>query len=230
MILQVENLERSYTAISQEGKKIEYPAVRGITFGVYEGEFIAIMGRSGCGKTTLLKTIGMVDKPTKGKVCYKGRETTKIFGDRLARIRRKEIAFVFQDFYLMDSLSVKDNIILPLILDGMDPEEGLGKVERLSEKFQIFHLLNKKPYELSGGERQRTAICRAMVSDPELLLADEPTGNLDSHSSQNVIDTICKINQELRKTVLLVTHDPQIASYADRIIFFKDVEILDDIQ
>lgn len=130
----------------------------------------------------------------------------------------------------MDSLSVKDNIILPLILDGMDPEEGLGKVERLSEKFQIFHLLNKKPYELSGGERQRTAICRAMVSDPELLLADEPTGNLDSHSSQNVIDTICKINQELRKTVLLVTHDPQIASYADRIIFFKDGVILDELK
>ena len=181
MILQVENLERSYAAISQEGKKIEYPAVRGITFDVYEGEFIAIMGRSGCGKTTLLKTIGMVDKPTKGKVFYKGRETTKIFGDRLARIRRKEI-------------------------------------------------LNKKPYELSGGERQRTAICRAMVSDPELLLADEPTGNLDSHSSQNVIDTICKINQELRKTVLLVTHDPQIASYADRIIFLKDGVILDELK
>lgn len=228
MILQVENLERSYAAISQEGKKIEYPAVRGITFDVYEGEFIAIMGRSGCGKTTLLKTIGMVDKPTKGKVFYKGKETTRIFGDRLARIRRKEIAFIFQDFYLMDSLSVKDNIMLPLILDGIDPEEGLRKVERLSEKFQIFHLLNKKPYELSGGERQRTAICRAMVSDPELLLADEPTGNLDSHSSQNVIDTICKINQELRKTVLLVTHDQQIASYSNRIIYLKDGQILKD--
>lgn len=229
MILQVENLERSYTAISQEGKKIEYPAVRGITFDVYEGEFIAIMGRSGCGKTTLLKTIGMVDKPTKGKVFYKGRETTKIFGDRLARIRRKEIAFVFQDFYLMDSLSVEENIMLPMIL-GQEKVDVMTKAARkYAEQFQISHLLKKNPYELSGGEKQRVAICRALINDPDLILADEPTGNLDSKSGQIVIDALVRINQEFGKTIVMVTHDPQMASYCSRIILLKDGVILDNL-
>ncbi len=227
-ILQVKDLDRSYTVTMQTGEKTEYPVLKKISFDVEYGEFIAIMGRSGCGKTTLLKTIGMMDKPTHGEVLYKNQSTAKIFGDNLARIRRKEIGFVFQDFYLMDSLSVKDNIMVPLILDGMPVQESLQKMEKYTEQFQITHLLNKKPYELSGGEKQRTAICRAMITDPDLLLADEPTGNLDSQSSQNVIHTLSGINEKYGKTVLLVTHDPGIASYAARIIFLKDGKILED--
>ena len=227
-ILQVKDLDRSYTVTMQTGEKTEYPVLKKISFDVEYGEFIAIMGRSGCGKTTLLKTIGMMDKPTRGEVLYKNQSTAKIFGDNLARIRRKEIGFVFQDFYLMDSLSVKDNIMVPLILDGMPVQESLQKMGKYTEQFQITHLLNKKPYELSGGEKQRTAICRAMIADSDLLLADEPTGNLDSHSSRNVIRTLVDINEKYGKTVLLVTHDPGIASYAARIIFLKDGEILED--
>ena len=230
MILEAVEVERVYQVISQAADTVTYPVLKGISFQVQPGEFVGIMGRSGCGKTTLLKTLGMIDKPNEGAVFYKGVETSQIFGSELAGIRRRELAFVFQDYYLMNSLSVRENIMLPLILDEADIDESKHAADVLAERFDIVPLLNKKPYELSGGEKQRAAICRALVADPELILADEPTGNLDSNSSQIVIESLADINEEMGKTVLLVTHDPIIASYCKRILFIKDGELLEDLK
>lgn len=229
-ILETRELERKYQIISQNSEKVTYPVLNGISFNVQPREFVGIMGRSGCGKTTLLKTLGMIDKPDKGTVLYNGVETSEIFGRQLENIRRNEIAFVFQDYYLMDSLTVSENIMLPLILDEADIKKSKQAVQILAEKFDIANLLNKKPYELSGGEKQRVAICRALIPDPELILADEPTGNLDSNSSEVVIESLANINEELGKTVLLVTHDPIIASYCKRILFLKDGKLLEDLE
>ncbi len=140
---------------------------------VEEGDFIAIMGKSGCGKTTLMKLLGFIDKPTSGEIIFKGRSTRQFNKDEVADIRRKEIGFVFQDFYLMDSLTVKENIMLPMILEGEETNKILSETERLAKHFEISHLLNKNTYELSGGEKQRVAICRALINEPDLILADE---------------------------------------------------------
>ena len=194
-----------------------------------QGEFVGIMGKSGCGKTTLLKVLGMIDKQTDGVVRFMEKDTSKLYGDELADIRREQIGFVFQDFYLMDSLSVEENIMLPMIL-GQEKVDVMTKAARkYAEQFQISHLLKKNPYELSGGEKQRVAICRALINDPDLILADEPTGNLDSKSGQIVIDALVRINQEFGKTIVMVTHDPQMASYCSRIILLKDGVILDNL-
>ena len=201
-----------------------------VSFEIEEGEFVGIMGRSGCGKTTLLKAVGMLDKPDDGTIYYKDKDTKDIYRAELARLRRTEIAFVFQDYYLMDSLSIKENIMLPLILDEADVQESKKKCEEMAEKFAIADLLDKKPYELSGGEKQRTAICRALIYNPDLILADEPTGNLDSASSEVVIHTLEEINKKMGKTILLVTHDPIIASSCDRIIFLKDGKVKEDLK
>ena len=207
-ILKVENLKKAYYSTSRTGEIITYPVLNNVSFEIEEGEFVGIMGRSGCGKTTLLKAVGMLDKPDDGTIYYKDKDTKDIYRAELARLRRTEIAFVFQDYYLMDSLSIKENIMLPLILDEAD----------------------KKPYELSGGEKQRTAICRALIYNPDLILADEPTGNLDSASSEVVIHTLEEINKKMGKTILLVTHDPIIASSCDRIIFLKDGKVKEDLK
>ena len=190
---------------------------------------VALIGNPNCGKTTLLKTIGMLNKPNGGKILYNGEDTTEIYGDHLAKIRRTQLAFIFQDFYLMDSLTVRENIMLPLILNEDDPEESSKVAEKVAEKLGIKALLEKKPYELSGGEKQRTAICRAMAENPELILADEPTGNLDSNSSKQVISTLSYINQKLGKTIVMVTHDPKMASYGKKTFFLKDGVILDSL-
>ena len=229
-ILEIINLERSYSTVLPGGEKKEYSVLKGISFQVRRGEFISIMGSSGCGKTTLLKTIGMLNKPNGGKVLYNGEDTTEIYGDHLAKIRRTQLAFIFQDFYLMDSLTVRENIMLPLILNEDDPEESSKVAEEVAEKLGIKALLEKKPYELSGGEKQRVAICRALINNPELILADEPTGNLDSKSGKIVIDALNKISAEYHKTIVMVTHDPQMASYCNRIILLKDGKILEEIE
>ena len=221
-ILKVENLKKAYYSTSRTGEIITYPVLNNVSFEIEEGEFVGIMGRSGCGKTTLLKAVGMLDKPDDGTIYYKDKDTKDIYRAELARLRRTEIAFVFQDYYLMDSLSIKENIMLPLILDEADVQESKKKCEEMAEKFAIADLLDKKPYELSGGEKQRTAICRALIYNPDLILADEPTGNLDSASSEVVIHTLEEINKKMGKTILLVTHDPIIASSCDRIIFLNN--------
>ena len=230
IVLDVRRVEKNYNTTTQEGKENIYSVLKGISFQVHKGEFISIMGSSGCGKTTLLKTIGMLNKPNGGRVFYNGEDTTEIYGDHLAEIRRTQLAFVFQDFYLMNSLTVRENIMMPLILNEDDPVESSKTAETMAEKLGIYKLLDKKPYELSGGEKQRTAICRAMAENPELILADEPTGNLDSNSSKQVIHTLSYINQEFGKTIVMVTHDPQMASYCSRLILLKDGVILEDLK
>lgn len=229
-IIRTEQLFRSYGMkyYSKDSKK-DLEVLRGIDISVNEAEFVAIMGKSGCGKTTLLKVLGLIDPPTKGKVYFDGKDTKKLWGEELADIRRCEIGFVFQDFYLMDSISVKENIMLPMILDKRPDEECVQNMQKLAERFGLTHLLDKKPYELSGGERQRTAICRALINNPKLILADEPTGNLDSKSGQTVIDSLAEIHQKLKKTIIMVTHNPQMACYCDRIIFLKDGRVMEEL-
>ena len=229
-IIKVEDLVRNYRKSILKENENDVKVLKKISFDVYKGEFVGIMGKSGCGKTTLLKAVGMLDKPDDGTIYYKDKDTKDIYRAELARLRRTEIAFVFQDYYLMDSLSIKENIMLPLILDEADVQESKKKCEEMAEKFAITDLLDKKPYELSGGEKQRTAICRALIYNPDLILADEPTGNLDSASSEVVIHTLEEINKKMGKTILLVTHDPIIASSCDRIIFLKDGKVKEDLK
>ena len=228
-VLEVENLIRNYQKSALKKSDEDIKVLKGLNFSVEQGEFVGIMGKSGCGKTTLLKVLGMIDKQTDGVVRFMEKDTSKLYGDELAGIRREQIGFVFQDFYLMDSLSVEENIMLPMIL-GQEKVDVMTKAARkYAEQFQISHLLKKNPYELSGGEKQRVAICRALINDPDLILADEPTGNLDSKSGQIVIDALVRINQEFGKTIVMVTHDPQMASYCSRIILLKDGVILDNL-
>ena len=226
-ILKVENLKKAYYSTSRTGESITYPVLNNVSFEIEEGEFVGIMGRSGCGKTTLLKAVGMLDKPDDGTIYYKDKDTKDIYRAELARLRRTEIAFVFQDYYLMDSLSIKENIMLPLILDEADVQESKKKCEEMAEKFAIADLLDKKPYELSGGEKQRTAICRALIYNPDLILADEPTGNLDSASSREILGILKKMHKTGR-TVILITHDNGIAAQARRVVRIMDGKIESD--
>ena len=195
-VLEVENLIRNYQKSAIKKSDEDIKVLKGLNFSVKQGEFVGIMGKSGCGKTTLLKVLGMIDKQTEGTVCFMEKDTSKLYGDELADIRREQIGFVFQDFYLMDSLSVEENIMLPMILGQEKVAVMTQAAQKYAEQFQISHLLKKNPYELSGGEKQRVAICRALINDPDLILADEPTGNLDSKSGQIVIDALVRINQE----------------------------------
>lgn len=227
-ILKVENLIRNYrkpNIFDEDSIKV----LKGVNFAIQEKEFVGIMGKSGCGKTTLLKVLGMIDKATDGDLYFKEKNVNYLYGDELADIRRKEIGFIFQDFYLMDSLSVKENIVLPMILDKADTNLMKEKALEYAELFQIGHLLEKSPYELSGGEKQRVAICRALINDPDLILADEPTGNLDSKSGKIVVETMEKINQEFGKTIVMVTHDPQMASHCSKLILLKDGVVLEEL-
>ncbi len=220
-LIKAENLRRNYGNTE---------VLKGVNLEVSEGEFVGIMGKSGSGKSTLLKLLGMIDMPTDGELHYRGRERHKLSSLEAARIRREELGFVFQEFFLMDSLDILENVMLPLFISKRANDEGKEKARDLMERFGIRELENKMPYELSGGERQRTAICRALINDPQIVLADEPTGNLDSKSGKVVIDSLKKINGELGKTVIMVTHDPQMASYCERIVLLKDGVILDEMK
>ncbi|MGO5052231.1 ABC transporter ATP-binding protein [Lachnospiraceae bacterium LCP25S3_G4] len=228
-IIEVKGLIRCYEkgAINDMGNKEDVKVLRGIDLDIIEHDFICIMGKSGCGKTTLLKTLGLIDKPNQGTIQFKGRDTTDLYGDALSDIRRNEIGFVFQDFYLMDSLSVLENIMLPMILNQEQTNKMVRTAKELAEHYEISHLLNKNPYQLSGGEKQRVAICRALGNNPDVIMADEPTGNLDSKSAKIVIDSLKRVNEDLGKTVIIVTHDPLIASASKKIVFLKDGIVLD---
>lgn len=201
--------------------------LRGISLTVAQGEFLGIMGKSGSGKTTLLKILGMIDRPTGGEFTYRGSSEDELTSRESARIRREELGFVFQEFFLMDSLDILENVMLPLFIGKNADSGGKEKAKELMESFGIAGLEEKMPFELSGGERQRAAICRALMNDPQVVLADEPTGNLDSKSGKAVINALDRINQKDGKTIVMVTHDPQMASHCTRIILLKDGTILD---
>lgn len=224
-VLKAEELVRNYRLPTAEDGVVK--VLKGLDFQIEENEFVGIMGKSGCGKTTLLKLLGLIDHPTGGELYFKEKKVTELWLDELADIRRREIGFVFQDFYLMDSLTVEENIMIPMILDKAEEEKCFAGAREHAEHFRIDHLIKKYPYELSGGERQRVAICRALINEPDLILADEPTGNLDSKSGKIVIEALNRIYQEYKKTIVMVTHDPQVASNCSRILFLKDGLILD---
>ena len=219
IVLEVKDIVKIYGGTSGGGSTT---ALGGISLSVKEGEFLAVMGPSGSGKTTLLNVLSGIDQPTSGEVIISGQEINEMTGDELALFRRKKLGFVFQDFNLLDSLTVKENILLPMVLEKKTLDEMDEKLGYLAELFEIKPILSKYPYTISGGQQQRTAVGRALVNNPALLFADEPTGNLDSKSSTIIMECFEKIVKELSTTVLLVTHDVFAASYCQKVVFIKD--------
>ena len=225
MLLDVKNLKKIYTT-RFGGHNVQ--ALTNVTFSVEEGEFIAIMGESGSGKTTLLNIIAALDKPTSGEVFLKDKSLIGISEKEISAFRRDNLGFVFQDFNLLDTFSVKDNILLPLVLSGHTYEEMKNSLNNVVEKLGISDLLDKFPYEISGGQKQRTAIARAIITNPKLLLADEPTGALDSKATESLLKLFKKINED-GQTVFMVTHSVKAASHASRILFLRDGTVFHQI-
>ena len=192
---------------------------------IYEGDFIAIMGPSGAGKSTLLNLLSTIDKPTHGSILMEGVDITKIKNDKLSNIRKKHIGFIFQDYNLLDNMTLMDNIALPLSINGKNPKQIVEKVKQLADLFGIKEHLEKYPYQLSGGQKQRGVAARALISDPDIVFADEPTGALDSKSSKELLMSLKKINEQKNATILMVTHDAFSASYAKQVYLLKDGEI-----
>lgn len=219
--VEVKNLKKVYEV--NRGKN-QYLALKDVSFTVDRGDYVAIMGESGSGKTTLLNILAGLDNSTSGSVFINGKEISKMKDSELAKYRSQRLGFIFQDFNLLDILTVKDNIYLPLILNKENKRIMRQKMEELVKKLGIEELVDKYPYEISGGQKQRTAIARAMVINPELLLADEPTGALDSKAANNILDLFGMLNKE-GQTILMVTHSVKAASRANRVLFIKDGEL-----
>lgn len=217
-LLEIKNLKKIY-ATRFGGSKVQ--ALDSVSFSVEKGEYVAIMGESGSGKTTLLNIVASIDKATSGQVLLEGRDLSKIKQGELSVFRRDNLGFVFQDFNLLDTFSLQDNIFLPLVLAGESYEEMQKRLEPLAVKLGIDNLLQKYPYEVSGGEKQRAAVARALITNPKLVLADEPTGSLDSKASARLLKLFSDINEE-GQTILMVTHSIQAASHASRVLFIKD--------
>ena len=220
-LLQVNHLKKVYTT-RFGGNKVE--ALRDISFTIEQGEYTAIMGESGSGKTTLLNLLASVDRPTDGEILLNGKNTVSIKESSLAKFRREHLGFVFQDFNLLDTFSLEDNIYLPLVLAGKKYGEMAPKLAKIAGQLGITDLLKKYPYEVSGGQKQRAAVARAMITDPDIILADEPTGALDSRSSSGLLQIFSDIHAA-GQTILMVTHSIQAASHAGRVLFIKDGEI-----
>ena len=223
MILKVSNLEKIYKG------KVSFRALENINMEVSKGEFVAIMGPSGSGKSTFLNTISTIDKPTGGSVLIAGSNPYEMNATQLSTFRRKELGFVFQQFNLINTLTVGENIILPLTLDKVPVRKMNVKLKEISELLGITHLLHKRTYEISGGQAQRVAIARAVINEPSILLADEPTGNLDSKAAKDVMKLFKKLNEAMHVTIIMVTHDPNIASYSDKTYIIKDGNIYQEI-
>ena len=223
-ILEVKNLKKYYGSHGNITK-----AVDGISFDVLEGEFVAIMGASGSGKTTLLNTISTIDTVTSGNIYLDGVDITTLKEEELADFRRENLGFIFQDFNLLDTLTIEENIALSLIINHEDVLKVDQKVDDIAKKLGISDILDKFPYEISGGEKQRCACARALINEPKLILADEPTGALDSKSSRMLLETMDEMNERLKATILMVTHDSFSASFCKRVIFIKDGKIFNEI-
>ncbi|WP_099221901.1 ABC transporter ATP-binding protein [Listeria costaricensis] len=206
-----------------------FPALGSISMEVYPGEFVGVMGPSGAGKSTLLNVLSSIDKPTSGEIEIGGRLLSKMTEKEVALFRRNMLGFIFQDYNLLDMMTLKDNIVLPLVLNKVPVEEINQKFMTLAKQFGLYDLRNKYPTELSGGQRQRTAVCRSLITEPELIFADEPTGALDSKAATNLLDSLTAAKEERNATILMVTHDTFAASYCERILFIKDGEIFTEI-
>ena len=223
-VLEVKNIEKYYGNKSNLTKAID-----NISFDVEEGEFVGIMGASGSGKTTLLNCISTIDRVTAGKIIINGKDITTLRGNNLNKFRREELGFIFQDFNLLDTLTCYENIALALTIQRVNPKEIEKKVNKIAEKLEIKDILKKYPYQISGGQKQRVASSRAIITNPKLVLADEPTGSLDSKSARQLLETFETLNTNLNATILMVTHDAFTASYAKRILFIKDGKIFNEL-
>ena len=223
-ILKVNNIEKYYGSTNNVTK-----ALNNISFQVQTGEFVGIMGPSGSGKTTLLNCISTIDKITTGEIHINNKDITKLKSKQLELFRRDELGFIFQDFNLLDTLTAFENIALPLTIQGKKPTEVEPLVANVAKKLDIKDLLHKFPYEVSGGQKQRIASARAIVTEPSLVLADEPTGALDSKAARLLLDSFEKLNEEQQTTILMVTHDAFTASYAKRILFIKDGKVFNEL-
>ena len=220
-LLEVQHLQKVYTT-RFGGNQVE--ALRSVSFSVEAGEYVAVMGESGSGKTTLLNILAALDRPTAGEVYLNGKALSRIRERDLAAFRRSNLGFVFQDFNLLDTFSLRDNIFLPLVLAGRDYASMDAKLRPLAEKLGISDILEKYPYEVSGGQKQRCAAARALITEPQLVLADEPTGALDSRSSDSLLDLFGEINRE-GQTIVMVTHSVKAASHAGRVLFLRDGQV-----
>lgn len=219
-IMSVKNISKEY------GKKgMKTRVLNNVSLDIYEGDFIAIMGPSGAGKSTLLNLLSTIDKPTHGSIVMEGMDITSIKNERLSKLRKDKIGFIFQDYNLLDNMSLEDNIALPLSINGMRPDAIVEKVQQLAHVFGLSEHLKKYPYQLSGGQKQRGAAARALISEPSIVFADEPTGALDSKSSKELLLSLKTINEEKKATILMVTHDAFSASYAKQVYLLKDGEI-----
>ncbi|WP_291652954.1 ABC transporter ATP-binding protein [Clostridium sp.] len=223
-VLRVSNIEKYY---GRKGNITK--AINNISFSVEEGEFVGVMGASGSGKTTLLNCISTIDKVTSGHIHISGNDITKLNSKKVAKFRREELGFIFQDFNLLDTLTAYENIALALTILKINHKEIDKRVKEIAKKLNIEEILNKYPYEMSGGQKQRVASARAIITNPSLILADEPTGALDSKSAKMLLESMEDLNKNLNATIMMVTHDAFSASYARRILFIKDGKIFNEL-
>ena len=223
-VLSVNNVEKYYGNKGNITKAIDH-----ISFDINEGEFVGIMGASGSGKTTLLNCISTIDRISSGEIVINGQSITKLKGKKLDQFRREQLGFIFQDFNLLDTLTAYENIALALTIQKVNVKEIDLRVKKIAKTLQIDHILNQYPYQLSGGQKQRVASARAMITQPQLVLADEPTGALDSKAARLLLENFESLNQRLKATILMVTHDAFSASYCHRILFIKDGKIFNEL-
>ena len=223
-VLKIEKIEKYYGSRGNITKAID-----NISFEVKKGEFVTIMGASGSGKTTLLNCISTLDRVTSGNIYLEGKNVTKLKGNDLNKFRREELGFIFQDFNLLDTLTGYENIALALTINNTNPKDIETKINEVADELEIKKIINKYPYQMSGGEKQRVSSARALVTRPKMILADEPTGALDSKASRMLLEKFESLNDNLKTTILMVTHDAFTASYSDRVIFIKDGKIFNEI-
>ena len=223
-ILKIDSIEKYY---GNKGNILK--AIDDVSFEVQKGEFVGVMGPSGSGKTTLLNVIATIDEVSSGHIYLNGKDLTEINKKEIGRFRRENLGFIFQDFNLIDTLTIHENIALALTINKTNKNEIDGKVNSVAKELGIEEILTKYPYEVSGGQKQRTACARALITNPKLILADEPTGALDSRSAQMLIELISSLNKDFKATILMVTHDSFTASYCDRILFIKDGKIFTEL-
>lgn len=223
-IVRIENVQKYYGS-----KENVTTALDNISFNIFEGEYVGIMGASGSGKTTLLNCISTIDTVTSGNIFINEKDITTLKSRQLSQFRREELGFIFQDFNLLDTLTAFENIILPLSISSVNHVEAVDRTNKIAVKLGISEVLPKYPYEMSGGQRQRVAAARAIITNPSIILADEPTGALDSKSARMLLESMENLNQELEATILMVTHDAFAASYCKRILFLKDGKLFNEI-